>query len=94
MTVKDIDDFGEIGKRPCQPVDFVDDDHLEFGGFDVLEKALEGRALHRAAGEAAIVVHGGKRDPSGVPLARYVSLTGFALRIEGVELLLEAVDFP
>src|ERR1019366_2807083 len=37
------------------------------------------------------VVHFGERDPSGVTLARDVGLTGFALRVERVELLLEPI---
>ena len=55
MTVEDIDHPGEIGKRPRQPIDFVDDNDLDLGGFDVRQKALECRALHRAAGKAAVV---------------------------------------
>src|SRR5262245_26435507 len=33
----------------------------------------------------------GKRGPAGMPLARDISLAGFALRIERIELLLEPV---
>jgi hypothetical protein len=40
-------------------------------------------------GEASVVVHFGERDPSAMTLAHDVALTCFALRVEGVELLLE-----
>ncbi len=64
MGVEHIDDLGEIGERAGQPVDLVDDDDLNLAGLDVVEQPLEGRALHRAAGQAAVVIHVGKRDAS------------------------------
>ena len=62
MGIEDVDDLGEIGKRPGQPVDLVDNDDLNFPGLDVLQKPHEGRPLHRPAGQAAVVVHVAKRD--------------------------------
>ena len=50
---------------------------------------LQRRALHRAAGEAAVVVEVAHRDPALVLLAGDVGLAGLALGIERVELLLE-----
>ena len=36
MGVEDVDDLGEICKRPGQPVDLVDNDDLNLPGLDVL----------------------------------------------------------
>ena len=33
--IKHIDDLGEVGERPGQPIDFVDDDHIDPPGMDV-----------------------------------------------------------
>ena len=57
MRIEDVDNLGEIGKRPRQPVDLVDNDDLNLPGLDALQKPLEGRPLHRPAGQAAVVVH-------------------------------------
>ena len=89
MRVEHVDDLGEVGQRAGQPVDLVDDHDLHFAGLDVGEQPLERRPLHRAAGEAAVVVEVAHGDPAGVLLARDVGLAGLALRIERVELLLE-----
>src|SRR3984893_17537769 len=69
----------------------VNDNDLNLARLDIGEEPLQGGALYRAAGEASVVVHVGKRDPSGMTLPRDVGLTGFALRIERVELLLEPI---
>jgi hypothetical protein len=45
VGVEDVDDLGEICKRPCQPIDLVDNDDLNLAGRDVLQKPLEGRPL-------------------------------------------------
>ena len=91
VGVEDVDDLGEIGERPGQPVDLVDNDDLNLAGLDVLQKPLEGRPLHRPAGQAAVVVHVGKRDPSGMTLAHDVGLARLALGVERIEFLLEAL---
>jgi hypothetical protein len=46
-------------------------------------------ALHRPARQAAVVIHVGECDPSGMTLARDIGLTSLPLRVERVELLLE-----
>ena len=91
MGIQHIDDLGEIGERPGQAVDLVNDNDLNLASLDIGEEPLQGRALYRAAREASVVVHFGARDPSGVTLARDVGLTCFALRVERVELLLEPI---
>jgi hypothetical protein len=40
MGIEEFDQFGEIGERSGQAVDFVDDNDLDFTGADVLEQPL------------------------------------------------------
>jgi hypothetical protein len=91
MGVEDVDDLGEICERPRQSVEFVDNDGLNLAGLDVLQKPLERRPLHPPAGKAPIVIHVGKRDPSGMPLAHDIGLARLPLSIERIEFLLEAL---
>ncbi len=91
MGIQHIDDLGEVCERSSQAVDLVNDNDLNLASRDVLQKPLQRRPLHRAAGEASVIVHFGERDPSGMTLARDIGLTGFALRVERVELLLEPI---
>jgi hypothetical protein len=35
VTVKDLDELGEIGERARQPVDLIDDDHVDLAGLDI-----------------------------------------------------------
>ena len=68
MGVEDVDDLGEIGERAGEAIDLVDDNDLNLAGLNVRQQPLQGRALHRAAGEAAVVIHVRKRGPAGVAL--------------------------
>ena len=90
MGVENVDDLGEISERTRQPVDLVDNDDLNLAGLDVLQKPLQRRPLHRPAGQASVVIHVGKRDPSGMTLAHDIGLACLPLGIERVEFLLEA----
>ena len=91
MRVQHIDDLGEIGQRSGQAVDLVNDDDLNLASLDVRQQPLQGRPFHCAAGEAAVIIHVWNRHPAGVTLARHISLAGFALGIERIELLIEPV---
>ena len=82
--------LGEIGERPAEPVDLVDDDHVDQSGLDVGEQSLERRAVQGAAGDTAVVVPVTNRHPALGLLARDVGLTGLALGVERIELLLQA----
>ena len=65
MLVENLHQLGEVGQRPRQAVDLVDDDDVEFSGPNLLQQRLQGRALQRSAGEAAIVIApGDRRQPS------------------------------
>ena len=50
---------------------------------------LERRPLHRTAGQASVVVHVRKRDPSGMTLAHDIGLARLPLGVERIEFLLE-----
>ena len=91
VRIEDVDDLGEIGKRPGQAVDLVDNDDLNLPGLNVLQKPLERRPLHRTAGQAAVIVHVAKRDPSGMTLAHDIGLARLPLGVERIEFLLEAL---
>ena len=56
MLVEDFHDLGEVGERPGQSVDFIDDDHVDLAGAHIRQKPLERGPLHGRAGEAAVVI--------------------------------------
>jgi hypothetical protein len=66
VAVEHLDDLGEVGERAGQAVDLVDDDDVDAPGFDIGSSRLQRRALHRAAGEAAIVIEG-RAGPASSP---------------------------
>ncbi len=47
MLVEEFDELGEVGERPRQPVDLIDDDDVDLGGPDLIEQPLQGGALER-----------------------------------------------
>jgi hypothetical protein len=40
MGVEQLDEFGEVGQRPRQPVDLVDDDDVDLSGTDIVQQFL------------------------------------------------------
>ena len=89
MRVEQLDQFGEVGKRSGQPVDLVDDDHVDLAGSDIVQQPLESRPLYRAPRKAAVVIAFPDELPSLMRLAFDVGFRSLALVIEGVEVLLE-----
>ena len=87
--VEAFDQFGEVGQRAGQPVDLVDHDHVDPAFLDIGEQLLQGGPLHRAAGEAAVVIAIAQKRPAFVRLAPDKSLRCLALVVEGVEVLFE-----
>ena len=43
MRVEQFDQLGEVGERPRQPVNLVDDDHVDLAGPDIVQQLLERR---------------------------------------------------
>ena len=81
---------GEVEQRAAQAVDFVDDHHVDLAGLHVLHEALEGWAFKVRAGEAAVGTLLGDELPAEPCLASDILLAGFALGIQGVEVLIES----
>ena len=57
IGIEHIDNLREIGERPSEAVDLVDDNNPDLASLDIGEELLERRPLQRAAGEAALVIH-------------------------------------
>src|ERR1019366_7488293 len=91
MSVEDLDHPGEVRKRPRQPIDFIDDHDVDQSLFDVGQQLFERRTLHRRAGKAAVIICGLAQPPAFPLLTADVCLTGLALRVQRIELLLEAL---
>ena len=47
MGVEVFDQLGEVGERARQPVDLVDDDHVDPSRPNVVQQLLERRPVHR-----------------------------------------------
>ena len=56
MPVEHLDQPGEVHQRAAETIDLVDHHDVDAAGLDVGEKAAQGRALQRAAGDAAVIV--------------------------------------
>jgi hypothetical protein len=69
MGIECLDQLGEVGERAGQPVDLIDDDHIDPSRLDVDEQLLQGRPNHRPAGEAAVVVRISFQTPALMRLA-------------------------
>ena len=89
VRVEHLDHLGEVGERPGQPVDLVDDHDVDQALADIGQQPLQRRPLHVAAGEAAVVVGGLDQPPALAGLALDERLAGLALGIERVEVLLQ-----
>src|SRR3984957_4686763 len=91
MGVEELDQLGEVGERAGQPVDLVDNDHVDPGSTNVIKELLERWPVHRAAGIASIVVAGPDQLPALMSLALDVGFRRLPLIVERVELLLQAM---
>src|SRR3984893_1193121 len=60
-------------------------------GLNIGQQPLESRPFRRSAGITAIVIKGGKRGPALVPLTLYICVAGLALRMQGIEILLQSI---
>ncbi len=90
VLLEDFDDAGKVQQRAAEAVHLVDHDTIDPAGCDIVQEALEGRPLHVAAREAAVVIAVGQASPAFPALTGDVGLSRFALGIERVELLVEA----
>jgi hypothetical protein len=90
VLVEGLHHLGKIQQRAAEPVDAVGHDTINLAGADGGQEAGQGRALQGAAAVAAVVIGLGQANPAGVLLAGDVGLGRFPLRVQGVELLLQA----
>src|SRR5204862_1661505 len=56
---------------------------------DVRQQLLQRRAIHGSAGDAAVIIGGLQQSPTLMGLALDVRLSGLALGMQGVEVLLQ-----
>ncbi len=88
-AVEDIDELGKIGERARQPVDLIDDDHIDLACLDVGNQPFQGWPLHRAAGKPAIIIERRQHRPAFALLRENEGGAGFPLGVERVEGLLQ-----
>ena len=89
MGVELLDQLGEVSQGSGQAVDLVDDDDVDLALPDRAEKGLQGGSVETRAGIAAVIVAAVGEDPALMSLAADISCAGFALGVEGIEVLLE-----
>ena len=75
--------------RTRQTVNFVDHHHVDLAFANIAQELLQGRAVHRPAGKAAVVVQSRQDHPAFMLLGEDKGRAGFALGIERVEGLLQ-----
>jgi hypothetical protein len=90
VAVEHVHDAAEVEQRPGQPVDFIDHYAVHCTCGDVGQQQLQGGPVHVRAGEAAVIVELRNGHPAFMALALDERRGGFALRIEGVEVLLQS----
>ena len=69
MRIEQLDQLGEVGQRPCQTVDLVDDDDVDLAGADIVQQLLKVGTVSGPAGVSAIVIAGTDHGPAGMGLA-------------------------
>jgi hypothetical protein len=69
VGIEEFDQFGEVGKRPRQPVYLVDDDDVDLVGTDVVQQSLEVRPVGRPTRVAAVIIACLDQSPAGMDLA-------------------------
>lgn len=89
VAFEHFDQPSEVGQAAGQPVDLVDDHDVDLVGDDVAHEALQCRSFHVATGVTAIIVVVGHGQPAFGALACDVGMTGFPLRVQGIERLIE-----
>ena len=91
VGVEQLHQLGEVGQGTGEPVDLVDHDDVDLPGPDILQEPLQGRAVGRSAGIAAVVIPGAQQGPAVMGLAADIGLGGLMLGVEGVELLVQPI---
>ena len=74
-----------------QPIDLVDDDHVDLSGSDIVQQSLQVGTVGRSTGISAVVIARPDQRPAGMGLALYISRRGIVLGVQRVELLIESM---
>ena len=90
-SVEGFHDLGEVKQRTRQSVDLIDHHDVDLACANIAQEPLQGRAVHRPPGKAAVVVQSRQDHPAFMLLGEDKGRTGFALGIERVEGLLQAL---
>ena len=69
MGIEQLDQLGEVGKRPRQTVDLVDDDDVDLAGADIVQQSLQVGTVGGPTGISAIVIAGPNQGLAGMGLA-------------------------
>src|SRR5271157_1539564 len=85
MFVECFDELCEVGKRAGETVDLVDNDNVDLASPDLVQQILQGRAIQRSAGQAAVVESIPDQSPAFMRLALDIGLTGLPLGVKRVE---------
>src|SRR5579872_2745072 len=91
VLLKKLHHLGEVNQRTAQTIDLVNNDAIDLAGLDVSQQLPHTRPFHVRAGVPAVAVLRGDQRPAFVPLAEDERFSRLALRIERVELLVQAL---
>ena len=89
-ALEHFDQLGEVHERARQAVDLVDHHDVDLASFDVGQEPLQCRALQRSTETPAVVIAIRHQRPALRLLAGNVRLARLPLRVEAVELHVEA----
>ena len=68
MRIEQFDQLGEVGQRPRQTVDLVDDDDVDLPGANIIQQLLKVGAVGGPAGIPAVIITGPDQGPAGMGL--------------------------
>ena len=91
VFVEQLDELGEVGQRPCQPVDLVDDDDIDPSRANVIQQPCQGRPVYGTARKATIVITISDQLPAFVSLTPDIGLRRFSLIVERVKPLFQSI---
>ena len=64
MRIEEFDQLGEVGERAGQPVDLVDDDHVDSARANVIQQLLERWPTRGSRPSTAALIMPGERNAS------------------------------
>jgi hypothetical protein len=91
VGIEQFHHLGKIGQRPGQPIDLIYHHYIDHLLLDVSQQFLQCRTLHSPARKTAIVVMVLYQVPALTRLAADEGLTGIALGVERIEILLQSL---